>query len=333
MGVQIFNYDSKEGIEEYIKTLEGLNRLKKDRREAYGSRKIFLNDWIIFGTWVLDGCGNFMKMGKSYRHEVPSVITKEEFFKFTSDGYSAGMNSYIPPENVECSLCGKKWSVDNCEDAISVSSRENKSLNRFVGKPISEVIEFFSNKKDAVYRIQPDLAIRNDRWIDLTPVPEYSTMKVNPGGYAVLNGESREGYPELADDYIIQKGDEAYFNVTRYYHKKCNDINVSIKQQKEYSKIFYDSGFHHIFMRAIENQYCECNICSPWYEIDTIHGTFVVGWRKRVISIDISRIDSSLELDKLFEDEDVTKGTNFIHAWGVDKAVEYIRTIRCSLDV
>jgi len=84
-----------------------------------------------------------------------------------------------------------------------------------------------------------------------------------------------------------------------------------------------------IFVEEIPNGYCSSYCCKhlPWFKVTTKKGPIIIGWRKRVISIDWSNtVDSKTSYD-LFAAEDVTKDDKLIHAWGYDKAKEYINSI------
>lgn len=80
-----------------------------------------------------------------------------------------------------------------------------------------------------------------------------------------------------------------------------------------------------IFVEEIPNGYCPRWCCSqkPWYKVTTNKGIITLGWRKRVIEItwDASVAGSA---DELFPGEDSTKIGRLIHAWGYEKAQEYI---------
>lgn len=88
----------------------------------------------------------------------------------------------------------------------------------------------------------------------------------------------------------------------------------------------------HIFVEAIPNGYCSQWCCRhlPWFIITTRIGRFKIGWRKRVINIDWSETVGTKDARELFRDEDTTRGgrgEKYIHAWGLDKAKEYIQAI------
>jgi len=84
-----------------------------------------------------------------------------------------------------------------------------------------------------------------------------------------------------------------------------------------------------IFVEEIPNGYCSSWCCAhlPWFVVTTIVGRITIGWRKRVINIDWEAIEKAKMAQELFPKEEVTKGDKYIHAWGVEKAREYIAAI------
>ena len=99
-----------------------------------------------------------------------------------------------------------------------------------------------------------------------------------------------------------------------------------IAGEKEREEILSVFGDRAIFVEEIPNGYCSQYCCKhlPWFIVTTSKGRIRIGWRKRVILIDW--IDSIIPdmSEKLFIDEDVTKFDKTIHAWGLEKAKEYI---------
>lgn len=85
-------------------------------------------------------------------------------------------------------------------------------------------------------------------------------------------------------------------------------------------------GSEAIYTKQIENKYSDLGSFKfrKWLEVTTRKGVIVIGWRKRVVNIDWSRSDIKNTAHDLFPDEDVTKGDYYIHAWGINKAKEYI---------
>jgi hypothetical protein len=88
-------------------------------------------------------------------------------------------------------------------------------------------------------------------------------------------------------------------------------------------------GDRAIYVEEIPNGYCNEYCCKhlPWFIVTTTKGRIKIGWRKRVI--DINWADSRIQehADTLFPDEDTTKYHRGIHAWGLDKAKEYINIL------
>lgn len=82
-------------------------------------------------------------------------------------------------------------------------------------------------------------------------------------------------------------------------------------------------------VRFIPNGYCSgaCCIHKPWLSVMTKRGPITIGPRKRVIQI--SWTDAiPFTADDLFPNENVTKDGRMIHAWGIDKAREYVRVLQ-----
>lgn len=81
-----------------------------------------------------------------------------------------------------------------------------------------------------------------------------------------------------------------------------------------------------IYVKPIPNEYGE-RPHYPWFMVTTSKGNIKIGWRARVINIDWSESDIETTAKELFLNENVTKGERYIHAWGYEKAQEYITAI------
>jgi len=66
---------------------------------------------------------------------------------------------------------------------------------------------------------------------------------------------------------------------------------------------------------------------SPWWLVKTPWGLIELGWRKRVIDIDWS----DTPVRAILTEDDVTKDKTYIHAYGEEKAVTYLRALGLKL--
>lgn len=84
-----------------------------------------------------------------------------------------------------------------------------------------------------------------------------------------------------------------------------------------------------IFVEEIPNEYCGDYCCHhiPWFVVTTRVGRIKIGWRKRVLQISWDGSGVTSTAGDLFQAEGTTKGPQMIHAWGYEKAAEYISAI------
>jgi hypothetical protein len=117
-----------------------------------------------------------------------------------------------------------------------------------------------------------------------------------------------------------------------FYHKQCNFIDRLNRKQTEYTGIFDHVYPQDYSFKVIPNQYCQCEACAPWFVFNTPDGEIKIGWRKRVINIEW--LDSYKQFTDTFENEETTKWFDEgrgIHAWGIDKCVEYLNRAKSSV--
>jgi len=343
-------YDTKEGILNSLKSFPDLVQMIEERHTAGYCRNERLNQFYVLGRYWLDSCGNCCKaqgfIPKEQFADIPDVLTKDEFWDFIKKHQedkelmiSFVLQSDMPLPNITCPVCGKGWDIQNCHDTVVWHKTDAISLTDFVGKTLGQVKQHYNQLTNAIYRMQSDILIRNDRFIDLSPKypkPEHDWQKrivKNQNGWV----SEKDG---ITDDYVIQKGDEGFFNIWAYYHGVCNREHLEKTEEQEFRKIFEKAGFQDIRMSAILNQYCGCDHCAPWFNVNTEFGTITIGWRKRVINIDWSKVEEASQacgefpkpnIISLFADEDVTKGQAYIHAWGWEKAQDYLSRIHSHL--
>jgi hypothetical protein len=120
-------------------------------------------------------------------------------------------------------------------------------------------------------------------------------------------------------------------NIVASMHEESIRLNPkthieAIKEKNEIISLFGDRA---ILVEEIPNGYCSNSCCKhkPWFIVTTTKGRIKIGWRKRVINIDWSDSMIEYDADALFHTEDVTKDDKYIHAWGLEKAKEYINIL------
>lgn len=123
------------------------------------------------------------------------------------------------------------------------------------------------------------------------------------------------------------------------YHKKCYCNDRHDKEIIEFKEIFarvYPGS--DLQFDEIPNGYCSRECCKhlPWFIYHTPDGDIRLGWRKRVISIEW--LENYKIFSHSFQAEDVTKGfsksedySRYIHAWGKEKAIEYLLAAKNSI--
>lgn len=171
-------------------------------------------------------------------------------------------------------------------------------------------------------------------------------MEAKAGISTVVNNKSfsinavveyyTEGYTSQARKENIEKIlyraiDDASSKIEKYLVE--TDLGCALERDKKIAEL--KSLFNNpIYVKIIDNEYWGEHPyawASPWLLVTTAKGVIKIGWRKRVINIDWSQSDVKTEARDLFPTEDVTKGdyTNprYIHAWGYEKAKEYLDKI------
>jgi len=121
----------------------------------------------------------------------------------------------------------------------------------------------------------------------------------------------------------------------KYYHDSCWRDYRRHKEVYQFthqlmSLVYQDADYQ---FELLPNGYWQgdSNSHIPWFLFHTIDGDIIMGWRKRVISIEWQKNYKPFDMKELFDAEDVTKweedGKRGIHAWGEDKAREYLQKV------
>lgn len=124
---------------------------------------------------------------------------------------------------------------------------------------------------------------------------------------------------------------ECVDNLVKAIHQETasNDTEIRELREKEKADILKLFDGKVIFVEEIPNEYCDCYKCKhmPWFNITTGKGKIKIGWRKRVININWNDSVIKESAEELFPGENTTKYDKDIHAWGYEKAQEYINKL------
>lgn len=333
-------YDTKEGIEASLSSLVLFNALIEARYEAGYKRNERLSEWIVLGRFILDSCGNFMKIINDRDIHIvpadkypnfPKVLSQEELWQFIESRKEdpteyltvCSTPSWLPPAKQICPVCHHSWTVANCHDLVDTRKSKVTNLTPFIGQTIGEFKTKWNQSPQVVWSIQPGRSLQNKKYIDRSICQDsdwcrQNKVRVNPLGWVNTDNQ-----------HLIEPGDKLLVNVWTLRHEKCFRKRQAEREYKYFRRIFRRAGFQNISMTAIPNQYhgSNCHSCGPWYEVKADQLKFIIGWRKRVISIELVN-RPNIDLDILFSKESVTKGSNYIHAWGGKKCVAYLQAIR-----
>lgn len=121
----------------------------------------------------------------------------------------------------------------------------------------------------------------------------------------------------------------------KFYHDSCwrnyRKLTEVDKFTRRMMDILYKKNDYNF--ELLPNGYCHKDCCShiPWFLFHTIDGDIIMGWRKRVISIEWQENYKSFDMNELFGTENTTKWEKGekrgIHAWNTDKAYEYLNKV------
>jgi hypothetical protein len=169
-----------------------------------------------------------------------------------------------------------------------------------------------------------------------TVAEEYKTIAgIEHGGSA----SGRDGYAfriqvrgidhSLSDDErkAIYKAQDILDDA---FLKQFTNLNpeTHIKAKKEKADLLACFGPNVLYVDEIPNGYCNLGCCAfyPWFIVTTPIGRIKIGWRKRVIEIDWSDTKCNLTGTEITTD-DVTRTSSYIHAYGYEKATEYLNKL------
>jgi hypothetical protein len=328
----------------YIKST-GLSSLKllldliNERRLEFQRTHRELEEFCLLGRFYLTSGGDLMtaKMYSSASRPeflkdefpgIPDVLTNDELTRYI--GESRRSNLFITsdstgnlPDRADmiCPSCNKGWNIQNYHDSKLRNENKTIPLKEFVGMTLGCVEDAFRKRVDADYYMRDHSLIRNDKFTDHSPLYPGSVRKKNERGYV----GKEEG---ITRDYVIQEGDEGYFDVYYYYHQDCHELTVAAETETSFRDVFNKAEFKYALFSHVPNQYRNSRT-PPWLRVRTEIGIITIGWRSHVISIEWSNmINKDKKLLPLFSEESVTKEEGLIHAYGYEKAIEYLSKAR-----
>jgi len=247
-------YNTKEGLVKSLESLKAFNDLLHERHVAGYERKESLEEFIVKGKWVLDSCGNCGEIqGDGVELPEPVMLLGECREKGLLESISYSMGHSIPPNLIVCPICGNNWTAKNMGDSRCREGQEKYfkgseiipglTLTYFAGRTLDEVRGYVKDLHDASYWVRSECNIRNDKNIDLTPLKDYKTLKVNERGWINAKG-----------DYVIKADDEVAVSYWVYYHAACLSKKVEADAQ---AVIDSDGkGYDHLYNLA-GNENCD----------------------------------------------------------------------------
>ena len=121
----------------------------------------------------------------------------------------------------------------------------------------------------------------------------------------------------------------------KFYHDSCWLNYRKLTEVDDFTRkllgFIYSSNDYQF--ELLPNGYSDADCYShiPWFLFHTIDGDIIMGWRKRVISIEWQENYKPFDMNELFGTENVTKweegGKRGIHAYGMEKAEEYLKKV------
>ena len=232
---------------------------------------------------------------------------------------------------------------------LSLSDLNEMLQNRMLfhmahpNEPLNEFMIFGCFWLDEYAQITSLKKTQKDNANTYADVEEYQTFKMNNSKNLIFTSD---GYDIPAANSICPccnkqltiddiKNNPCVYIDGKFYHDSCwrnyrKLIEVDKFTRQLMNCIYKEKDYK---FELLPNGYCHEDCCShiPWFLFHTIDGDIIMGWRKRVISIEWQENYKSFDMDELFSEEEVTKwdeaGKRGIHAWGKEKACEYLKKV------
>ena len=155
-------------------------------------------------------------------------------------------------------------------------------------------------------------------------------------GSILIDSEKYDALSEESQNNISYKASDSLGVIQKLIEMewvKANETDKRNDHVTELTELFKLAGFDTIHVETIDNQYCgeACCYRYPWVVVTTKKGRIKLGWRKRVMNLDWSESDIKAIGTELFKDENTTTGNHYIHCWGKDKAIEYLKKLNLTI--
>jgi len=134
--------------------------------------------------------------------------------------------------------------------------------------------------------------------------------------------------------WSIKNIHDCYRKESLIYHIQCYRIKLAIETRKTFESAFITAGYGDVFANGIDNEYYNdpsAIYYTHWFRVSTSLANFKVGWRKRVIHLEILDPVDGFSMHNIFTDEDTTKDNKMIHCWGLTKMAAYLHEIKFAL--
>jgi hypothetical protein len=240
------------------------------------------------------------------------------------DSYPAFREAIESLEAFNRLIRDRRFAISNCP---GVSLKEWVVLGRFYFDSRGKVLKFNPGCIPAViFPNFPSVLSREDyyRFLKRYLGPGEVAPRANLTAHLPQLGWR---CPECSHKWTVKTCHDVICDANILRHHRCYRL-FQIKTERAYfEKVFAEAGFAQTEFSAIRNPYCTQEFCPPWFEVVSDGVRFTIGnWRNRLIIIICK--DKRVDFEAICPDCDVTKGTDFIHAWGREMAIIYLVLVK-----
>jgi len=118
----------------------------------------------------------------------------------------------------------------------------------------------------------------------------------------------------------------------RCVHPECAKAEIAKSQLADFKQALQTAGCEPSGIREIPNEYWNddsYNVVAPWYEVTIGNAKLKMGWRKRVISVEILEgWEMPQQVIDDLKEKNITVWQTGFHAWGYDKFEQTLWAVR-----